>query len=183
MKYKSKSEHVHKLMGGHHTNSGRSPADILMRSHHFAGGMSGSTGHWKEGGEPTKKACNGGRYARGGHVHHRKHRDDGGPTNLNDTMAMQSTASGEKPLTGSLKHGGRAHGHHKREHHFWGALAGTVLPMLAQHVLPKIAEWGKNKFFGGEGKAAGGKAAPLHRAMGGAGKVRKGMMTETGHIR
>lgn len=179
MKHTSKSPHVQKLMGGHHNNSGPSPADILMRgqnSHHFAGGMAAPSSHYKKGGEP-KKACHGGRFAKGGTVgHHRKHHDDGGPTNLNDTMSMQTPASGEKPLTGSLKRGGSAHGHHrKREHHFWGALAGAVLP--------EILKWGAGKLFGGEHEAHGGKISPLKRAMGGAAKVRKGMMTETGGIR
>lgn len=79
--------------------------------------------------------------------------------------------------------GGRAH-HKHREHHFLGALAGALAPMAIQ---------GLGKLFG---FAEGGDVSPkrlknayrhaacggeLKRAMGGAAKVRKGMMTEDGH--
>lgn len=69
-----------------------------------------------------------------------------------------------------------------REHHFLGALAGAVLPALAGWAIPKIGN-AVSGLFGG--KATGGEVntQPLKRAMGGAAKVRKGMMTEKGRLR
>jgi hypothetical protein len=162
-KHQSKSEHAHKLMGNsHHTNS-TSPAHILMREHRSSGGSSGSGFA--------------GQFKKGGRVRHA----EGGPTDLDNTMHMQPNNG--QPAT-AMKKGGRSRKcGGGREHHFWGALAGQALPYIAQAAAPYVVEGGKKLYNWATGKAHGGSAKPLKRAMGGAGKVRKGMMTETGKIR
>ena len=163
------------------------PAAILMRGHHASGGEA------KANGGPMMP-----KYKRGGHVSHRRRHADGGPTDLAGTMSMQQPnpmVSSGNPAT-AMKEGGKAFGgrmarmgmeghgirkmpaeEHKRggrasprHHHFWGMLASALAPMAVQ---------GLGKLFG---MKEGGQVntQPLKRAMGGSGKVRKGMMTEKG---
>lgn len=102
MNHKSRSHHANVLMGGHNPEhnshhkhrSGAThgkPCDILMRQHHYNGGITNTPPHFSEGGEARQRHYNGGitnkapRYATGGHVDHekrggrpRRHRADGG---------------------------------------------------------------------------------------------------------
>jgi hypothetical protein len=77
MKHTPHSHHVHILMNGHnpehqrHKNVSREtsnvkPCDILMRQHHYNGGVSAAVMPYSKGGEAR-------RYAKGGHVDHESH--------------------------------------------------------------------------------------------------------------
>lgn len=128
MKHNSNSPHVQMLMRGHGSSS-QSPAQHLMRQHHFGGGISSTPPRFAEGGEPRKEK----RFAKGGHCY-----ADGGETEKD---------YGEKPLTGQLRKGGRA----KRQHHYWGQEVIGRLPMvggLAKGIARRVGTMDENKFGG-----------------------------------
>lgn len=108
-------------------------------------------------------------YKRGGHSHRRKHRADGG--DMEESMD-------KKKRGGSMTH--REHHHKHREHHSFGStvgsIASTVLPFLSM-LLKKGGSAHKRRRHHEEGEEV-----PLKRAMGGVGKVRKGMMNENGSL-
>jgi hypothetical protein len=231
--HNSEHSHVHK-----HNSSGShssKPCDVLMRQHHFSGGISNLAPRYSHGG----KACHGGRFSKGGYVEHEKH---GGRTMKRRHHAEGGGENeyGEKPLTGQLRRGGRARhaegmevqdnsvrqeqkrgGRSKRSHHYWGQDVIGRLPLIgglansisntvgtldddqygganyvadtpgrkAADIISTIGGLGTNLLMShGGGKGSGGGAPAkkrggrIHRAAGGAGKVRKGMMTESGKM-
>lgn len=136
MTHKSRSHHANILMSGHnperhssnknnsHRTHNSKPSDILMRQHHYSGGISNKAPHYSEGGEARR----GGRQHRysGGISSTPPHYAEGGePHNIRSFMQKTKRFAkgghayaeggetekeyGEKPLTGQLRRGGRAH--------------------------------------------------------------------------
>lgn len=106
----------------------------------------------------------------GGSSHHeeRKHNFAGGVSTGNAGGFKKGGLPEEKKCRGGrsrFAEGGHAK---RREHHSWGAVAGAVLPYIIPHVIDGISN-----LISGRGKHAAGGAA----------KVRRGMMTETGKMR
>jgi len=207
MKHTTRSAHVHHLMKDHphHHTHRHTPSDILMRSHHKGGA-----------------SC----YAEGGHVDHeeekmeREHHYAGGISNQGQNFrkggktsrnrrhhaegGREEQYSGEKPLEGGLRRGGRAK---PRQHHYWGQEIIGRIPLIggiANSIAHAAGTLDENKYGGANykpqndaEKAANvistianvglplllkkGGSAYQRMAAGGAGKVRKGMMTPDGH--
>lgn len=129
MEHEAKSPHVHKLMGGHKNE--HSPANILMRKHHYAGGMSGGTPSFKEGGKAKHEERSEHHHGSYSHRTKRKPHAEGGTTN--DEREKSST----KPFRSSFRTGGHA----RHEHHAFGDKIGN----LSEH-MGKFGE--KTKEFG-----------------------------------
>ena len=111
----------------------------------------------------------------GGHQHHEQSPADRlMRKNLATGGSANDTRSAGPNIEPEYKKGGRPHGG-RREHHFWGELAGAAIPPLVG--------WGINKIKGMTSNKGDRENEPLRRAIGGSGKVRKGMMTEKGKIR
>jgi len=182
------------------------PAAILMRGHHAAGGEAKANGgpmmpKYKRGGHVShrRRHADGGPTDLAGTMSMQQPNPMGnvqqpnmGTANMRQPNPMPPSGN---PAT-AMKEGGKAFGgrmarmgmeghgirkmpaeEHKRggrasprHHHFWGMLASALAPMAVQ---------GLGKLFG---MKEGGQVntQPLKRAMGGSGKVRKGMMTEKG---
>lgn len=75
---KHEGSHGHNIS---HETKNTKPCDILMREHHYSGGISGTPPHFSKGGKASRQH----RFAEGGHVDHesrggrpRRHHADGG---------------------------------------------------------------------------------------------------------
>lgn len=134
------------------------------------------------------------KFKNGGNVRHRH--ADGGPTSLQGATSMDMPQQPQQPNAmnpqqaqqpaAALKRGGRAR---RRDHHFLGSLVRMLAPTAIQGLgkMFGFAEGGDvntktlKRSMGGEAekRACGGE---LKRAMGGSGKIRKGMMSLKGGI-
>ena len=199
---KHHSTHANHLMHGAGHRNESDPAAILMRGHHASGGEAKACGgplmpKYKKGGHVShrRRHADGGPTDLAGAMSMQQPKPSLMPPSGNPATALKEGGKAmggrmarmgmdghgirKMPGADALKHGGRPR-HHKREHHFLGMLASALAPMAIQ---------GLGKLFGFkeggdiQGHEEGGKVnvKALKRAAGGAGKVRKGMMTQDGH--
>lgn len=174
-----KSPHVNKLMNGR-TEHHHSGVNKLMHNgkHRAEGGTMGGSSmsgmpmmssmpynasHYSEGGEAEKKR-------RGGKVH-RRHRAEGG-----GLYAINSDRMGVNPVTGkehpkALRRGGRSCHAEGGTPYADGGEMGTEMYRHGGRAHSRRRHHSE------------GEEVALKRAMGGSGKVRKGMMNEDGSLR
>lgn len=165
MSHKPKSTHCHILMSGHnpehrhhssHSRGGAAhhakPCDVLMRERHYSGGMANPS-HYAEGGVPevrsfSRKLDMTKRFAKGGHCYSR-----GGEAEYSEGGETKRDY-GEKPLTGQLRRGGKAHHEHKkkRQHHYWGQEVIGRIPLFGDMAndIARTAGTLESKKFGGD---------------------------------
>lgn len=125
----------------------RSPhVQVLMRGHHYAGGISGNGPRFKEGGK-----CYGDQsFKTGSHVRHsREHHFFGqavrDPGRLPPAL-LQQIQNAQNPQSRPLKRGGHA----QQEHHFVESLIGKARKSIEPHagyIGKQIAEYGKSKGY------------------------------------
>lgn len=131
MNHRSKSNHANVLMSGHnpehhnhqhkshrgtsnvqhhmkkhnshvsHETHSAKPCDILMREHHYSGGITNAAPHYSHGGKAHRKR----KYAEGGHIDHKA---DGGPMGMAlpqhhfDWASVTKSMGGRRPLGGGI---------------------------------------------------------------------------------